>query len=204
MTPQSIHGLSYPSLLDTVTVPDASDGFYQQTALQIHPDKSHIYAVDTGLSPATFHRFNTVGGTFEAPYPGKPTTPAHIVFGALRIHPAGTTMYSASGNVFQTTNAQSSDMTWSGDLWMRWRDLAFRPDGKIAYLVPEQDPLKMDGVYPPLVHVVDTDSLQIVTTYNLSAPAARVLAGEAGLLFLRGTLGGNPKTEIEVVPYSAL
>ena len=184
----------------TATVP-AGSGVFQNASLQIHPDKSHIYVT----ADDTFYRFNIGGGAFESPYYSLENQDNdHMKVGTFRIHPSGTTMYLGCGNVFQATDSQDTDMAWSAYLYLGLRDLAFRPDGAVAYLVPDPVSLAMPSVYEPLVYTLDTASLHVVATHTLGAPAERVLASETGLVLVRGTLGGDPKTEIEVVGYAAL
>ena len=199
---QGTHMMIVNLATGSVTVPDAPL-IRERTSLQLHPSKTHIYAATTDLSTNSTYRFNIDGETFASPYPPKDSFD-HFLFGNLRMSPTGTTLFSASGGVFLATSSQETDMTWSAELGSYWRDLAFRPDGKIAYVVPDQDLNLMDQVYEPLLFAVDTASLQNVATYKLGEPAQRVLASEAGVLFVRVTLGGDPKTEVEVVPSGSL
>ncbi len=185
--------------LATGTTVLAGKGMEMGTSLQLHPDKTHVYA-----STGQIQRFVVDGETVHSPYPGNTGGDNHYVFGALRIHPAGTTMYMGSGSVFLATSSPDTDMTWSDTIGVFWRDLAFRPDGKLAYLVPDQNLGLMDGVYKPLLYTLDTTSFAIVATHKLGAPAERVLASDAGLVLVRRTLGGDPKAEVEVVSYGAL
>jgi hypothetical protein len=173
----------------------------RSSSLQLHPDKKRIYAASTDLSANELQRYDLPSVTM--PYPSFSGV-HHEICGELRMSPAGTTMYSASGNVFLATMNQDTDMAWAGDLGILWRDLAFRPDGKLAYVIPDKDPNVADSVYKPVLYAVDTDSLKIVATYQLGAPAERVLTSESGLLLVRGTQGDKPTTEVEVVPYGAL
>ena len=169
--------------------------------LQLHPDGKRIYTATTNVSENFLQRHDIPG--LAMPYPSDSGV-QHPICGALRIHPAGTTMYSACGNVFLATMNQDTDMSWTGDLGFPWRDLAFRPDGKLAYVIPDKDPEVKGSVYKPVLYAVDTDSLELVATYILDAPAERVLTSESGLLLVRGTHGAQPTTEVEVVPYGAL
>lgn len=172
---------------------------FNQERLALHPDKTHAYGA-TDLAPSKLERFDFGGGTIDKTY-SSPYDPKSQACGDLRIHPAGTTIYTRCGDVFLATNSKASDMTWTGDIGIEWRDLAFRPDGKMAYVIPGNTPGKG---YEPVVYAVDTDSLKTVATYQLAAPAERVLASDTGLVLVRGTLGGNPKAEVEVVSYDAL
>lgn len=187
--------------LATGSAVKSSPNVFDQTGLQLHPDKTRIYGADTGLSPSDIHRFDLTAGaikpSYDSPYHGD-----YPMCGDVRIHPAGTTLYTRCGHVFLASNTKTSDMTWTGDIGIEWRDLAIRPDGKIAYVVPDKSWDKDE--YEAVLYAVDTDSLKTVATYALPAPVERVLASDDALLFVRSTLGGNPKTEVEIVPYSAL
>ncbi len=171
------------------------------SSLQLHPDKKRIYAASVDDGPNTLQRYDLPSLTM--PYTSFSGVD-HKICGELRMHPAGTTMYSACGNVFLATINQDTDMAWTGDLGILWRDLAFRPDGKLAYVIPDKDPDVAGSVYKPLLYAVDTDSLKVVATYQLGAPAERVLTSESRLLLVRATAGAEPKTEVEVIPYDAL
>lgn len=173
----------------------------RSSSLQLHPDKKRIYAASADLSANVLQRYDLPSVTM--PYTSESGF-HYKICGELRMHPAGTTMYSACGNVFLATMNQDTDMAWTGDLGILWRDLAFRPDGKLAYVIPDKNPGVAGSVYKPVLYAVDTDSLKVVATYPLGAPAERVLTSESGLLLVRGTQGDKPKTEIEVIPYDAL
>ncbi len=193
---------SHVMAVNLATGASALSGYsvFNQEAIQMHPDKTHVYGA-TILAPSDIERFDFGGGTVDKAY-GSPYHGDYPMCGDLRIHPAGTTIYTKCGHVFLATNNAASDMTWTGNIGIVWRDLAFRPDGKIAYVIPDKASSKAE--YEAVVHAVDTDTLKTVATYKLAAPAERVLASDTGLVLVRGTLGGNPKTEVEVVPYSAL
>jgi hypothetical protein len=173
---------------------------YNLETIRLHPDKTHFYGADI-LAPSDIERFDFGGGTIDVAY-DSPYQGLHPMCGDLRINPAGTTIYTKCGNVFLATNTPASDMTFTGYIEISWRDLAFRPDGKMAYVLP--DKTASQSKYEAVVYAVDTETLKTVATYKLAAPAERVLASESGLVLVRGTLGGNPKTEVEVVPYDAL
>ena len=167
------------------------------SSLQMPSDQKRIYAATTAVSPNTLHRYDLAG--LIMPYPSFSGFD-HPICGALRIHPAGTTMYSGCGNVFLATMSQDTDMTWTGDLGIPWRDLAFSADGKLAYLIPDKDPDVKGSVYKAVLYAVDTTSLKVVATYNLDAPAERVVSSESGLLLVRETQASDLATEIEVIP----
>ena len=173
--------------------------FYKEP-IQLHPDKTHAYGASL-VVPGDIERFDFGGGTidvaYDSPYHGQ-----YPICDDLRINPTGTTIYTKCGNVFLATNNAMSDMTFTGNIGILWRDLAFRPDGKMAYVLPGKTVSQTK--YEAVVYAVDTDTLKTVATYKLAAPAERVLASETGLVLVRGTLGGNPKTEVEIVPYSTL
>jgi hypothetical protein len=174
---------------------------YDSTNIQMHPAKDRVYGADTGLSPSDIERYDVANGTIEYSY-DSPYHGDYPMCGDLRIHPSGNVIYTRCGHVFLATNQAGSDMTWTGDIGFAWRDLAMHPDGKAAYAIPDKS--WDEEQYEPVLHEIDTDSLQTVATYTLTAPAERVLASKEGLVFVRLTLGGNPETEIEVIPYDAL
>ena len=172
-----------------------SSGFIRQnTNIHIHPDLDRVYGADTDSSPSDIERWDISNGVitpaYDSPYHGD-----YPMCGELRIHPDGNTIYTPCGHVFLASNVQLNDMTWVGDLGLDWIDLAFHPAGAVAYLL-------VDGA--PAIYEYDTASLSAVTNHTIGSPADRLLTGPDYLVLVRSLLGGNPKTEVQVIPYSSL
>lgn len=115
--------------------------------------------------------------------------------GDLRLHPQGDTIYTKCGHVLLASEVQSSDMTWVASMGLTWRDLAFHPSNGTVYVIDDST---------PALYSCDGDTLMPTTTFPLSAPARRILAGLTYLVVIRDELGGNLKTRIEVIPYADL
>lgn len=167
-----------------------------KTNIRIHPDLTHVYGADNGVSPSDIERYDVVDGAlqyaYDSPYHGD-----YQMCGDLRIHPAGKTIYTACGNVFLATNAQTSDMTFAGAVNVgKWVDLEFHPDGHLAYVLRSKDTGNL--------YVYDTETFDVVKSYPLSGPTDRVLRGSSYLVLVRTVTGGSPATEIEMIPYSSL
>jgi hypothetical protein len=166
------------------------------TNIRIHPDHTRIYGADNGLSPSDIERYDVIDGAlqyaYDSPYHGD-----YEMCGDLRIHPAGKTIYTACGNVFLATNAQTSDMTFAGSMNTgKWADLEFHPDGQMVYVLRGKDTANL--------YVYDAETFDLVKSYPLSGPTDRLLPGASSLVLVRTVTGGSPATEIEVIPYSSL
>ena len=164
------------------------------TSIRIHPTLNRIYGADTGLSPSDIERWNIAAGTvlpsYDSPYHG-----TYPMCGDLRIHPAGNTIYTKCGHIFLASNVQGTDMTWVGNMGITWKDLAFHPSGAAVYVINNNAPTLFE---------YDATTLMPVATHPLSAPAQRILAGPTYLVVIRNILGGNPQTQVEVIPYADL
>ncbi len=164
------------------------------TNIQLHPDKNRVYGADNGLSPSDIERWDLEAGTvaysYDSPYHGD-----YPMCGDLRIHPSGNTIYTRCGHIFLATNVVGTDMTWVADMGLSWKDLTFHPSGSAAYVITDN---------APQIHEYDPATLAPVGTHPLAAPADRILAGPSYLVVISDILGGNPKTQIEVIPYADL
>jgi hypothetical protein len=166
----------------------------QGTNIRIHPSLNRVYGADNGLSPSDIERWNIVPGkitpSYDSPYHGN-----YPMCGDLRIHPAGNTIYTRCGHVFLASNVQGTDMTWVANMGISWTDLTFHPSGSAVYAITNN---------APVVYEYDPTTLTPVTTHPLAGTAQRILAGPTYLVVLRNILNGNPKTQIEVIPYDNL
>ncbi|WP_437752265.1 hypothetical protein [Sorangium sp. So ce1389] len=180
---------------------DLATGWYslagtirQNTNIELHPSRDRFYGADNGLSPSDIERWDIVGEAaqpaYDSPYHGD-----YPMCGDLRIHPAGTTIYTRCGHVFLASNTRPSDMTWVADMGLSWDDLVFGPGGDRAYVLSGS---------APVLHVYDTVTLEPAATHAMGEPAQRILAGPEYLVLFRNILGGSPHTEIEVIPIDEL
>jgi hypothetical protein len=86
-------------------------------------------------------------------------------------------------------------MTWVADMGTAWEDLAFHPSGEAVYVITKD---------APTIYEYNAASMTPAATHPLSAPAQRILAGPSYLVVVRGVSGGNPETQVEVIPYAEL
>lgn len=167
---------------------------YQWMIMELHPALNRVYAADAGLSPSDIERWDITNGTispsYDSPYHGD-----YPMCDDLRIHPSGSTIYTKCGHVFLASDVKETDMTWVADMGTAWEDLAFHPSGEAVYVITKD---------APAIHEYNAASMMPAATHPLSAPAQRILAGPTYLVVVRGVSGGNPKTQVEVIPYAEL
>lgn len=167
-----------------------SGSIHEQSRLALHPDLDRLYGADNGLVPDNIERHGVNNGVagYAAP---TPPAGAYQIGGDLRIKPDGTVFFTRLGNIFRATNDPKTDMTWAGKLPVSWRDLAFDPSGKRAYVLDQTDSTlaAYDGV-----------SLQLIAKYPAVAPADRIFTGSQSIILVRD--GAN--AEVETIPYGQL
>jgi hypothetical protein len=103
---------------------------------RLHPGGTSFYTADNGLSPGDIYHYDIGGGTaaykWDSPYHGD-----YSMCGNVWISQDGTRLYTACGNVFQSTNTQGTDMTYAGkmanDSSIRWVSHS-QPGGSIAVI----------------------------------------------------------------------
>jgi hypothetical protein len=158
------------------------------STVRIHPALNHVY-VGANLSGSGMSHWDIVAGKLAVSY----SAPA-AACSDFRIHPAGNTIYTSCGQVLLASNVQATDMTNLGTLGITWNDLAFNPSGNEAYLLTDGN----------AIHVYDVNTLMQAAVHPLAKVAQRILAGPTYLVVLTNILGGNPKTQIDVIPYVSL
>jgi hypothetical protein len=166
----------------------------QNTNIRIHPNLDRIYGADTGLSPSDIERWTIGAGSVEPAY-DSPYHGDYPMCGDVRIHPAGSTLYTRCGHLFLASNTANSDMTWVADMGLLWDDLAFNPDGQSVYALVQDT---------PVLYEYDNATLAPIANHTIGLPAERILTGPGYLVLVRSILGGDPKTEVEVIPYADL
>ncbi|KAA2218165.1 MULTISPECIES: BACON domain-containing protein [Maribacter] len=88
---------------------------YAGTRAKLHPSGSYIYGADNGLSPSDFEKYDISGGTahylYDSPYHGD-----FEFSGNIWISESGDKLFSRARNVFNASENQTNDMTYSGKL----------------------------------------------------------------------------------------
>jgi hypothetical protein len=153
----------------------------------IHPSLNRAYGFS--VTNSNIARYDIVAGKMTFSYNKVSTLSSE-----LRIHPAGNTIYTQSGHLYLATNVQATDMTLLGTLGVQWLDLTFHPSGNYIYLLEDGN----------AILTYDPDTLALSATHPLAKPAQRIFAGPTYLVVLTNILGGNPKTQIDVIPYANL
>lgn len=91
------------------------NSIYAGTLARLHPGGTWIYGARNYLSPADIEKYNVSPGTaaylYDSPYHGD-----YSMCGNLWFSEDGSRIYTACGNVFRSTNVQSTDMTYAGAL----------------------------------------------------------------------------------------
>lgn len=151
-----------------------------------HPSLTRFY------SAYGFSRWNIVAGAPTFAY--YPASNDKYLGSDLRMHPGGNTIYGSAGNVFLASNVQATDMSYLGTLGVYWSDLVFHPSGNYIYLLTDGNAIR----------TYDPNTLTLSATHPLAKTAQRIFAGPTYLVVLTNTLGGNPKTQIDVIPYANL
>lgn len=154
----------------------------------IHPMLNRAYMVSP--NDDYLERWNIVSGAMTPAY----TKTTGWTSKEVRIHPSGNTLYTQSGNLYLASNVQATDMTNVGTLGVQWMDLTFHPSGNYIYLLTDGN----------AILTYDPNTLSLSSTHPLTKPAQRIFAGPSYLVVLTNTLGGNPKTQIDVIPYANL
>ena len=122
---------------------------YANTIARKQPGASTIYCADNGVSTMDIRRFGIAGGTAdyegESPYHGD-----HPMGGNLWFNDAGTRILTRSGNVFHSTDAVATDMTYAGHLAtpgeLVWADHGGADAGWFA-TIPVADDTRVDLVH---------------------------------------------------------
>jgi len=169
----------------------ASSSFYVWGTLMriaMHPALNRAYTFST--VDGYLARWDITAGTMTHSY----DKGAGWIAKDLRIHPSGNTIYTSLGYVYLASNVQATDMTNVGTLGVQWMDLTFHPSGNYIYLLTDGN----------AILTYDPNTLALSATHPLTKPAQRILAGPSYLVVLTNTLGGNPKTQIDVIPYANL
>lgn len=161
---------------------------YSLSTVRIHPALNRVYVGVNGFASG-MSRWDIVAGKLAVPY-----SAVADACSDFRLHPAGNTIYTSCGQVLLASNVQATDMTNSGTLGITWNDLAFNPSGNDVYLLTDGN----------AIHVYDVNTLMPVDVHPLAKAAQRILAGSTYLVVLTNILGGNPKTQIDVIPYVSL
>ena len=82
---------------------------------RLHPSGDYIYDANNGVSPDDIEKWDIRGGAavgmYDSPYHGD-----YGMCGNLWMHEAGTTIYTACGNTFRSSEVQAQDMVYSGAL----------------------------------------------------------------------------------------
>ena len=88
---------------------------YAGTYARLHPGGSSIYGANNYISPDDIEKYDISPGTaaflYDSPYHGN-----YYMCGNLWFSEDGTRIYTPCGNVFRSTNVQSTDMTYAGAL----------------------------------------------------------------------------------------
>lgn len=88
---------------------------YAGTVAKLQPGSTSIYGADNGLSPSDIEKYSITGGTavylYDSPYHG-----TYNMCGNIWIAETGDRIFTACGNIFNATNDQLTDMTYSGSL----------------------------------------------------------------------------------------
>ena len=86
---------------------------YAGTVGRLHPDGQSMYGAENNLSPSDIEKYDISGGTamfeYDSPYHGD-----YAMCGNLWISADGTRIFTACGNIFRSTNNQSTDMLYAG------------------------------------------------------------------------------------------
>jgi hypothetical protein len=100
---------------NTETQHTGGRSIYAGTLARLHPGGTWIYGANNGLSPADIEKYDVSPGTalylYDSPYHGD-----YSMCGNLWFSEDGSRIYTACGNVFRSTNVQSTDMTYAGAL----------------------------------------------------------------------------------------
>lgn len=88
---------------------------YGRTIAKLHPSGNFIYGANNGLSPSDFEKYDITGGTaaymYDSPYHGN-----YSFGGDIWISEDGNRLFARSKNVFNSSENQSNDMTYNGNL----------------------------------------------------------------------------------------
>jgi hypothetical protein len=88
---------------------------YAGTRAKLHPNGTAIYGADRGLSPSDFEKYDISAGTakylYDSPYHGD-----YAFSGDIWISDNGNLLFARSGNVFKSTDVQSTDMIYTGNI----------------------------------------------------------------------------------------
>lgn len=88
---------------------------YAGTRAKLHPNGTAIYGADRGLSPSDFEKYDISAGTadylYDSPYHGD-----YAFSGDIWISDNGNLLFARSGNVFKSTDVESTDMIYTGNI----------------------------------------------------------------------------------------
>jgi hypothetical protein len=108
---------------------------YNRTRLVLHPNESSIYAADTGVSPSDIEKFNLTSSSltalYDSPYHGD-----HRMNGNVYVTPDGLRLITKGGDIFYSTDNQTTDMTYIQGLSTgNIEHLAFDTTNNLIYTV---------------------------------------------------------------------
>lgn len=99
-------------------------GTYMSSLMQLNPVNSKLYVITTELSPRDISAYefsqNNFKYLYDSPYHGD-----YAMNKNMRISPDGRFIFNGAGTIFNSTNLQSSDMTYVGKLSNPFTDVSF-------------------------------------------------------------------------------
>ncbi|PIB26912.1 hypothetical protein [Maribacter sp. 4G9] len=94
---------------------NTGNSIYAGTRAKLHPSGNYIYGADNGITPSDFEKYDISGGTahylYDSPYHGD-----FEFSGNIWISESGDKLFSRARNVFNASENQTNDMTYSGKL----------------------------------------------------------------------------------------
>jgi len=151
---------------------------YAGTLAKMHPSGDYIYGADNGISPSDFEKYDIRSGAaaymYNSPYHGN-----YGFDGDIWISDDGSKLFARSGNVFNATDDQQTDMTYAGSLdgvdVVKWAQHSSVTNNVYVCYMQEINYVE----YPtPEVRVYNGTFLQQQTTYTL--PSMLIPNGQGG------------------------
>ncbi|WP_102264488.1 cell wall-binding repeat-containing protein [Mesobacillus jeotgali] len=104
----------------------SGERIYQQGYLELSPNQSKIYSIDTGLSPRDISEYYISGGMItgekDSPYHGDYDLGDFHTISNIKVSPDGKYLFNNMGHVFK------GNLDYAAELWFPYEDLAFDLD----------------------------------------------------------------------------
>jgi Putative cell wall-binding domain len=97
---------------------------YMSSLIQLNPVSSKLYLITTSVSPRDMEAYGFSQNTFKRLYDSQYHGDYELNTN-MRISPDGRFIFNGSGNIFNCTNLQSTDMTYVGKLSSPFTDVCF-------------------------------------------------------------------------------